>query len=146
LFQTGVTDTGGHLIAEALQANTCLTSVLLSSNDGISPVDFVSISSALDRNISENERRINEGKAERAQARREQVRKEMEETAKSANEAEELWIQMEKDQRKRVRDDAEFETYRKARLAALERENQEKLRKERLKAEAEEAAKKAKKK
>jgi hypothetical protein len=70
----------------------------------------------------------------------------MEETAKSANEAEERWIQNEKDQRKRVRDDAEFEAYRKARLAALERENQEKLRKERLKAEAEEAAKKAKKK
>jgi hypothetical protein len=146
LFQTGVTETGGHLIADALVENTSLKSVLLSSNDGINAVDFVLISSALDRNISEINRHQIDGKAERAQARRDQVRKEMEETAKSANEAEERWIQNEKDQRKRVRDDAEFEAYRKARLAALERENQEKLRKERLKAEAEEAAKKAKKK
>ena len=146
LFQTGLTAAGGHMLSNAVQHSPSLTSVLLSVADGLDPHDVAAISAKCAANAAARVQEAAAGKAARAEARRQAVAAEAAAKASAASEAEERWIAAERGARERVRADAEFEAYRKARLAVLERENQEKVRKERLKAEAEEKAKKAKKK
>lgn len=146
LFGCGLGSAGGRLLLEGLHSNAVLREVAIDPSDGITAADGSDLSDILASNAEAFAHAEIEGKKARAAARKAALDKIAEEKAVAQKKAEVEWIGMEAEARKTKREQDQFDKYKKLRLEEMERERREKERWARFKAEAEEAAKKAKKK
>jgi hypothetical protein len=146
LFQVSLGGPGGKLLREGVEGNPALRTLQLSGLDGAESADLSAITDRLRANCAAHTAGQAAAKTQRAADRRLAAEKEAADEAKAAEEAEVAWVEAERVGRQAARDAADFEAYRKDRLAGMQREVDERARKVRLAAEAEEKAKKAKKK
>ncbi len=146
LYQIGLTQAGGHLLADGVVSSRSLRCVLLSPHDGVDPADHQRMTARLMANAEARDAAIAASKAERAAARLAEVQAGANKEAVEKEAAEKMWVEGEAASRKAARDQADFETYRRERMAEMDREVAEKARKIRLAEEAAAKEKKAKKK
>ncbi len=145
LFQTGLTRRGGGLLREGVEGSGGLVALQVSPHDGVADEDLAAMVAHLRANGARGAEAAAAGKRERAAARRVAAEAAAAKAAAAVAAGEAEWVAAEVAAREAARAAAEFEAYRRDRMAELERETAEKVRQARLKEEAEAKAKKAKK-